>query len=315
MTPAVVVVGSVNLDLVVQVPRLPVPGETVMGGGVEYRDGGKGANQAAAAARLGADVTFIGACGDDGFAANVRYGLLSAGIDTTGLADVLGAPTGVALVVVQPDGENTVTVAPGANHALSPADLDAFTDAIGAADALLLQLEVPLTTNVAAARMARSAGVPVVLNAAPLPEDVADLRPLLDVVDVLVVNESEAEQLAATGPSAATPMEQASRLRDHGARIAVVTLGRDGAVAAYDGGDCVQPGFGVDAVDGTGAGDTFCAALGVSLGEGMDVPAAVRRACAAGAVATTKLGARAAAPTPGEVDRLLARGEVSSHAR
>lgn len=301
---AVVVVGSVNLDLVVQVHRLPVPGETVLGSNVEYRQGGKGANQAVAARKLGADVTFAGAFGDDGFAESVRSDLRSSDIEIAGLARMPDTPTGVAMIVVQSDGENTVTVAPGSNYGLAPSDLTGLADVLDRADVLLLQLEIPLETNLAAALMAQSAQLPVILNAAPLPEHVGVLDDLLEAVDVVVVNAAEAEQLT---PDAATPVERARLLRKAGPDIAVVTLGPEGAVAAYaDDHVCVQPGFVVETVDGTGAGDTFCAVFGVAIGDGLDVPTALRRACAAGAIATTRLGARAAAPNRDEIDQVLA---------
>ena len=312
----VLVVGSINLDLVVTVPHLPAPGETVLGSDVAFRPGGKGANQAVAARRLGADATLVALIGSDPFGADVRASLRQEALDLTHLGVVEGVPTGVALIVVRPDGENTITVAPGANRHLDGDRLaGVLPAAVAGADLLLLQLEVPAAASLAAARAARAAGVPVVLNAAPPPAATdAAFQELLGSVDVLVVNESEALALAGW-PSPVTAgrwVEVAQELRRLGPPAVVVTLGEEGAVAAAGGVAVTQPAFPVTAVDSTGAGDAFCAGLAVCLAERLPVEVAVRFGCAAGALATTRVGAQAALPTRAQVEELLATSPASA---
>ncbi|MFF0740119.1 ribokinase [Streptomyces sp. NPDC004111] len=306
-----VVVGSLNMDLSVTVPRLPRPGETVSGADVVRGAGGKGANQAVAAARLGAEVRMIGLLGDDALGGELRERLAREGVDAQGVAQLPGVASGLALIVVQQDGENTITLSPGANHHLDVPALDTLTGGTLArpADTLLLQLEVPLPTVVAAARAARAAGALTVLNAAPLPApDHPELGPLLSSVDVLVVNETEAAGLLTPGPAddRAAWAAHADALRDLGPATVVITLGADGAVAAGPQGVCTEHGFTVPAVDTVGAGDAFCAQLALSLGSGTPLPDAVRRSCAAGALATTRPGAQSSLPSTAEVDALLA---------
>jgi ribokinase len=294
------VVGSANLDLTVRVPRLPTPGETVVGGDLVRGLGGKGANQAVAAVGLGAAVTLVAAVGDDATGDEVRERLDAAGLDLTHVRRLDGVPSGVALIQVRGDGENTVTVSAGANARLVPTPEAARV--VGAADAVLLQLEVPVGTALAAARAASGL---VVLNAAPLPPPgsaaAGELGGLLAEVDVLVVNEGEAAGLldAEEPPAGGTDVVDgerwaavARRLRDLGPSTVVVTLGAHGAVAVDGAGAHRVGAFEVEAVDAVGAGDAFCAELAVSLAAGRDLGAAVRRACAAGALATTGEGAQ-----------------------
>ena len=244
MPAAVIIVGSANIDQVFRVTTIPEPGETVLSHGFSIALGGKGQNQAVAAARAGASTAFIAALGDDGFGRSIREGLAADGIDTAGVRTV-GAPTGTALIAVDESGENTIIVEAGANARLELSDEDAA--AIAAADVLVLQLEIPLGTVTAAARAARAAGTRVVLNAAPIQE----LPPeLLDTVDILVVNEHEGAFLSRGG--------DVGRL----APIVIVTLGAAGAIAHETGGNGVAVHAPkVSAVDATGAGDTFCGAL------------------------------------------------------
>ncbi|MEU3465811.1 ribokinase [Streptomyces sp. NPDC006733] len=310
-----VVVGSLNMDLSITVPRLPDRGETVSGADVVRGAGGKGANQAVAAARLGARVRMVGLLGDDAFGAELRGSLVTEGIDDRAVADLPGVASGLALIVVQHDGENTITLSPGANRHLDVPAFQALTDAraVGAADTVLFQLEVPLPTVLAAARAARAAGALTVLNAAPLPgpgpaSDV--LADLLYEVDVLVTNESEAAGLLQLPGAPAGTAEQdwagcAEKLRLLGPATVVITLGAAGAVAAGPGQRVVEPGFAVDAVDTVGAGDAFCAQLALALGAGRPLADALRRACAAGALAATRRGAQASLPSRAEVDALL----------
>ncbi|AUG75062.1 ribokinase [Kitasatospora sp. MMS16-BH015] len=313
MTERLVVVGSLNMDLSVTVPRLPAPGETVRGTEVVRGAGGKGANQAVAAARLGAAVTLVGLVGADAYGTELRERLAAEGVADHTVAELPDAASGLALIVVQQDGENTITLSPGANGRLDPATLAPLLDLAltPPPGAVLLQLEVPLSTVHAATRRSRAAGVRTVLNAAPLPEDPRALAELLGEIDVLVVNETEAAGLLDASPSPDTRpaewAERADRLRSLGPDTVVVTLGAAGAVAAGPDGLLTEPGFTVRAVDTVGAGDAFCAQLALALGTSTPLPAALRRACAAGALAATRQGAQSALPTLAEVDQLVTR--------
>ena len=307
----VVVVGSVNLDLVVSVPHLPAPGETILGDDLVYRAGGKGGNQAVGAHRLGANTTLIAMTGDDPLGSDLRAALAREGLDLTHVGEVAGTATGVAMIVVADGGENSIVVAPGANRLLQPSTVSGLDVALRAADALVLQGEVPAPASHEAASLARTSGATVVLNSAPLPAlPDPDLEKLLGATDVLVVNEGEAAQLLGIEPPT-TPEEWAAlapRLSELGPASAVVTLGAAGAVASESGTAYVQAAFAVDVVDTTGAGDSFTAALAVALAGGRPMADALRRACAAGALATTRLGAQAALPTLDELDTFLATG-------
>lgn len=309
--PGVVVVGSLNMDLRVRVPRLPRPGETVPGGDLERGAGGKGANQAVAARRLGVRTAMVGRVGDDEFGAQLSAALAEAGVDVAGVSTVPG-PTGTALILVDPAGENIITSSPGANARLRPDGLAALAGQLDTAGVLLLQLEVPIETSTAAARLARAAGVPVVLNAAPLPTTVDErLRGLIGLADLLVVNETEAAGLvgaATTEPVEADPHAYVLALRRLGPTEVVVTLGAEGAVlAGVGGGTRHVPAFRIEVADAVGAGDAFCAELAVARVTGVRaLEIAVRRACAAGALAATRPGAQHALPGRAEVDALLA---------
>ncbi|TDC31303.1 ribokinase [Micromonospora sp. 15K316] len=303
MSARVVVVGSTNLDLVVTAPQLPRPGETVLGEDFRTVPGGKGANQAVAAARAGAACDFVGAVGDDEFGAQLRASLVGSGVDVGRLRTVPGA-SGVALIAVDRSAENFIVVAPGANAALT--DLTAEDRAtIAAADVLLLQLEVPLPTVIRAADWARAGGTTVVLNAAPaaaLPTE------LLDLVDVLVVNEHEAATVA--GVISDEPAVLLHALLERVPRV-VLTLGARGAAYADRRGRRLDvPAPLIDAVDTTAAGDAFTGALAVSWAErggdvGEDgVAASLRWACAAGAACAQRPGASTALPQRAAIDAL-----------
>ncbi|HZZ98042.1 MAG TPA: ribokinase [Jatrophihabitantaceae bacterium] len=289
MPPAVTVVGSVNLDLVVGVPHLPGRGETVVGTSTATGPGGKGANQAAAAGTLCTDVAMVGRVGDDSVGRRLVADLADRGVLTTAVLVTDGVPTGTATVAVEDgSGENLIVVAPGANGAVMPADVE--IRAVHEADVLLMQLEIPLETVHAAARHASGL---VVLNPAPptkLPRD------LLERVDVLVPNESELARLADVEPAERTPDELAALARRVTDRDVVVTIGARGAVVITESAvELVEPPK-VDAVDTTGAGDCFCGALGVALARGDELPAAVRYAVTAAALSTTAVGARGLLP-------------------
>jgi ribokinase len=290
----VVVVGSANVDLVVEVPRPPRGGETILGGRLRRHPGGKGANQAVAAARAGgADTTFLGALGEDEAADLLLTSLRGAGVRTD-LVERADAPTGTALISVAPDGENAIVVAPGANDLLRLGAAQA--ERIAGADVVLAQLEIPLDV-VTAAAAARRSGALLVLNAAPsreLPDD------LWAAVDVLVVNEHEAADLALA------PEELLKRVPS-----AVVTLGGAGCLVLERDQEPVRvKGISVDVVDTIGAGDTFCGVLAAALARGSGLADAASQACVAGALAVTRPGAQAGVPTAEEVAE-AAGGKVS----
>lgn len=312
--PRLVVVGSTNTDLVVAVPRIPSPGETVLGGAMETLPGGKGANQAVAAARLGADVTFVARIGDDDFGRSARAGLLRDGIDTRFVGVTPGVASGVALIAVREEtGENAIVVAPGANACLSPDDVDAAAAAFDRADAVVVSLEVPLEAVARAADAGHARRIPVILNPAParrLPPD------LLGKVSVLTPNETEAVQILGADPDGRDD-EDPGRLGDInalatgllglGVDAAVVTLGARGAAIVTPDGVEFAPGVPVRAVDTVAAGDCFTAAVAVEFARGVSLRNAVRFANAAAALSVTRRGAQPSLPTRAEVEALLAR--------
>lgn len=300
MTARVCIVGSINMDLVVRTPRLPAPGETLMGGPFARFPGGKGANQAVAAARAGASVAIIGAVGDDEHGMAMRKTLADNAVDVSRVATHVHAATGVALITVDDGGENTIVVAPGANAAVSPAAVASASDAIVDADVLLAQLEVPLESVAKAASIARAAKTRVMLNAAPartLPRD------LLALLDVLIVNRGEAALIAGR-PAAEDPELLAKMLQERGVPEIVITLGGDGALHAGERATRV-PAFHVEPVDTVGAGDAFAGAFAAGIASNMPTETALRFAAAAGALATTKQGAIPSLPTRDAIMQLL----------
>jgi len=296
--PRIVVVGSVNTDMVVRGDRIPAPGETVSGGTFLRADGGKGANQAVAAARLGARVTLVACVGNDELGRAAIEGLRAEGVDVDLVTRDPDRATGVALIMVDGGGENAISVAPGANSALSVDAVERARDVIASADVVLAQLEVPMEAVLRAVQIAADAGVCVVLNPAParpLPEEVYRR------ITLLTPNRGEAALLAGvTQPDAA-----AGRLLELGAASVVVTLGPAGALLCDASGLRTVPGFAVEAVDSTAAGDAFNGALAVASAQGLPLDEAVRRACAAGALAATVPGARPSLPRLGALDAFL----------
>ncbi|HEY1485218.1 MAG TPA: ribokinase [Micromonosporaceae bacterium] len=304
----VVVVGSANVDIITRVDHLPQPGQTLLGREAAFRPGGKGANQAVAASRLDADTTFYAAVGTDAFGRQLRDSLGAEGVHVEHLIDIDGEATGIAMIEVAADGENTIVVASGANFALDPSAVRDLGARLAPGDILVLQLEIPLATCLAAAIAARAAAARVVLNAAPMPTPGDPvLADLLRVTDVLIVNETEAAALvdrpAVVAPDAWTSI--ARHLCELGPAASVITLGARGAVAHDATGGWTQPAFRAEAIDTTGAGDAFCGSLAAALADGAALPLAVRRGCAAGALATARLGAQAALPTRVELDKLM----------
>ncbi|MBC3992068.1 ribokinase [Streptomyces sp. AC563] len=296
-----VVVGSANADLVIGVRRRPAAGETVLGSDLATYPGGKGGNQAVAAARLGARTALLARVGDDAHGRLLLDTQRAAGVDTRPVR-VGGAPTGVALITVDPSGDNSIVVSPGANARLTPADIEAAAPLLAAARVVSLQLEIPLET-VAAAVRAVGPDTRVVLNPsppAPLPPDV------LAACDPLVVNEHEARSLLDSDPAGAGdhPAAWAAALLGRGSRSVVITLGPAGALAVDRRGQTRVPGVPVEAVDTTGAGDAFTGALAWRLGTGDDLATAVRYAVRVGAAAVTRPGAQQSYPTAAEVAAL-----------
>jgi ribokinase len=288
-----VVLGSLNLDLVGRAPRIPAPGETVLGDALASFHGGKGGNQAVAAARLGASVVFAGAVGDDAAGEALREGLRREGIEVAHLLRVPG-PSGHALITVSAAGENAITVLPGANAAVG-GPVSAALEGVGL---LLMQMEVPVRANAAWARAARDRGIGVVLNAAPMS---AAVRELLPWVDVLIVNEGELNALLGDGPAPGgrgNPGSALARAASLGPPVVVLTLGAAGCAACWPGEPLHRVrGRTVSVVDTTGAGDTFAGALAAARLRGEPWPAALAEANQAAALACTAAGARAGMPT------------------
>jgi ribokinase len=305
-TPRIVVVGSSNTDMVVKSQRLPAPGETVTGGQFLMAAGGKGANQAVAAARLGAEVTFVAKIGSDMFGDQAVAGYRKEGIVTDFIVRDPQNPTGVALILVDQQGENLISVASGANHALTPQDVQRAAEPIRAADIVLVQLEIPLETVAFTAGLAAEAGVPVILDPAPAPAGPRDAG-LLKHVTYLKPNESEAERLTAVPVRDETSARQAAdKLLADGVECAVITMGAKGALWV----DRERSGFvsalRVEALDSTAAGDAFSGALACALGRGLALDEAVAYAGLAGALSVTRLGAQPSLPTEQEMQRFAA---------
>ncbi|EST53299.1 ribokinase [Brevibacillus panacihumi W25] len=296
-SPHIVVIGSLNMDIVVEANRPPALGETVMGEQIHFIPGGKGANQAVALARLGAKTAMIGTVGNDSFGEDLLRAMNREGIDVAGVKTVQDGHTGVASIVLA-EGDNQIIVVPGANAACLPMDLEAQTAKIAAADAVLLQLEIPLETVLHAAKTAKSLGKTVVLNPAParpLPDE------LLQHVDVLIPNESELLILA---EEKGQGLEAAMRsLQKKGVRIVVTTLGAKGAAFLTEEESGVVPSHQVPVVDTTGAGDSFNAGFSYALASGKSVRDAVAFATKVAALAVTRLGAQAGMPTLAQVEQ------------
>jgi ribokinase len=317
ITPAIVVIGSLNMDFVIAVDRLPLPGETILGRNFRTIPGGKGANQAFAAAKLalnGTAVRMLGRVGTDSFGSALKANLERAGVDIRAVLETDSEATGVACIHVDDAGQNSITVAPGANGVLSPADIDSANWALAGARCVLLQLEVPIEAVAEGLHEARRVGATCILDPAPariLPAEI------LELVDIATPNENEACVLAGVPTSGAgVPLGRVNvadavalgnRIRELGARAVVVKLGDQGSVYCGPGRTFTTPPFPVRAVDSTAAGDTFNAALAVSLAEGAELEHALRFANAAAAISVTRAGAQTSAPARAEVESLLAQ--------
>jgi ribokinase len=300
--PRVLVVGSANVDFTVALSRLPQPGETVTNGTLLVNHGGKGANQAVAARRLGALVRLIGCVGDDGSGREVRKALDAEGVGTAGVMTTAAAATGTALIIVDREGRNQIAVAPGANRALTLEHLRARADDFAWAEVVVVSCEVPLITVRTALETARDHRIITILNPAPVPDAGLDF---LHLVDYLTPNAGEASRLSGVPGADDTALAHAAdALRARGARCVAVTLGERGVLACGDGEPRRVPAPTVAAVDTTAAGDAFNGALAVGLTEGRELLAALRFANAAAAIACTRRGAQASLPTRAEVERL-----------
>lgn len=297
--PSILVIGSSNTDMIIRVDRIPKPGETILGGRFQTAHGGKGANQAVAAARAGGQVKFIARLGADVFGDETMDALRRDEISIGHVTRDSGAPSGVALIFVSKQGENSIAVAPGANACLSVEDVKAARDAFTGVKVLLIQLETPLATVEAAVKTAVERKVPVILN--PAPACALPAR-LLKQISVLTPNESEAELLTGIKVrTVASAKKAAAVFLEKGVRTVVLTLGKRGALIVDRQGARLVPGYAVKAVDTTAAGDVFNGALAVALGEGKPIDDAVQFANAAAALSVTREGAQPSAPYRAEI--------------
>jgi ribokinase len=299
----IVVLGSSNTDMIVKVPRIPAPGETILGGTFLQAAGGKGANQAVAAARAGGAVTFVANVGNDALGRQAVEGFMADGIHTDFIFTDPDQPSGVALIFVSEEGENSIAVASGANGTLLPRHVEQARPVIEAADILLMQLETPLETVEAAAKIAGKAGVRTILNPAP-----AQTLPLslIGELDMITPNETEAEMLtgiAVTDEDSAA--KAATKLLSQGLNHVLITLGSKGAFLMNEQEKAMIPGFRVQAMDTTAAGDTFNGVLAVGLASGKDLHEAIRFAHAAAALSVTRMGAQPSVPNLEEINRFL----------
>lgn len=301
--PKIVVVGSSNTDLVIITPRIPSVGETIIGGDFIMASGGKGANQAVAAARLGAEVTFVARVGIDMFGERAIQDLRNNKVDTSYVARDSENPSGVAMIFVDREGDNVIIVAPGSNGKLSPEDVSKAEEAIESADILLLQLEIPLDTVEYAVDKGHESNVKVILNPAPATKL---SQKILSKITVLTPNKSEAEILTGIKViNETTASKAAGLLRKRGVKNVIITLGTMGSFLATEDKKLLIPTKRVKAVDTTAAGDAFNGALAYALAKGEEISEAVRFANCAGALAATKIGAQPSLPFEGEIHQLL----------
>lgn len=299
----IIVLGSSNTDMIVKVPRIPAPGETILGGKFVQAAGGKGANQAVAAARSGGNVTFIANTGDDNFGKETIKGFKKEGINTEYIFMDTETPSGVALIFVDEDGENSIAVASGANGTLSPSKIREIESVISDGDILLTQLETPLETVEEAIKIANKSGVKVILNPAPA-QSLSDA--LLKQIDILTPNQSEAELLTGIKVEDEESAKKAAlSLLSSGVTTVILTLGSDGAFAMNCDIQKTIPTFKVKTEDTTAAGDTFNGALAFGLAEGKTIQESIQWAHAAAAISVTRMGAQPSIPNQKEIHEFL----------
>ncbi len=302
----VVVVGSLSQDLVANAPRFPLKGETLRGTEFGMFAGGKGNNQAMSAARAGANVSMVGRVGADSFGEMLIQTLNNNSVDSQFVFKDNEVGTGIAHITVNGDGENAIVIIQQANLRLCAADVETARATISEADVLLMQLEVPVETDIAAAKLARASGTIVALNPAPAPEQGSLPAELMSSVDIFIPNQTETQQM--TGivvTNIDSAREAATKLRLAGPDTVIITMGEQGAFVHNDQISELIPSFEVKAIDTTAAGDAFCGALAAALARGEELRAAVRWGCAAGALATTKMGAEPSLPSDDEIKRLV----------
>lgn len=301
----IIVLGSSNTDMIVKVPRIPAPGETILGGKFVQAAGGKGANQAVAAARSDGDVTFIANTGDDNFGQEAINGFKKEGINTDFIFVDKETPSGVALIFVAEDGENSIAVASGANSTLRPSQIREIEEVIAGGDILLTQLETPLEAVEEAIKIANKNGVKVILNPAPAQPLSNDL---LQRIDILTPNQSEAQLLTGIPvEDEESAKKAAENLLSKGVKIVILTLGSDGAFVMSNDIQKTIPGFTVKAEDTTAAGDTFNGALAVGLADGKPMEEAIRLAHAAAAISVTRMGAQPSIPNQKEIEDFISK--------
>jgi ribokinase len=303
MSKNIVVVGSSNTDMIIKTDKIPKPGETVIGGKFYKAAGGKGANQAVATSRAGGNVTFIASIGNDVFGEEAIKGFSDDGINTEYIKNDSGEASGIALILVDSKGENSIAVASGANLKLHESDLEDIHSNITNADVLLMQLEIPIETVQAAAKIAYSAGVKVILNPAPAQALSDDL---LKCISVLTPNETEAELLTGVEVNNENDAKKAAKiLLEKGVELVIITLGSNGALVATKEDSKLIPGFKVDATDTTAAGDVFNGALAVAISENKGLHDSIKFAHAAAAISVTRMGAQPSAPQRDEIQKML----------
>ena len=309
-----VIVGSLSQDLVVKTPRRPQKGETIRGTDFGMFAGGKGNNQALSAARAGAKVAMVGRVGNDQFAGTLIDMLKKNNVDAEFVLRDPDVGTGIAVIIVDGDGDNSIVIAQQSNLKLCEADVEKARATIEGSKILLMQLEVPVETDIAAAKVARQAGVVVALNPAPAPSPEDGPLPveLLANVDIFIPNQTEAEQMCGVAVTdVASAREAAKKLRSFGPSSVIITMGEQGAFLQTNEVSELIPTFPVKAIDTTAAGDAFCGALAAAIARGESIHAAVRWGCAAGALATTKMGAEPSLPTAKEISNLVSSAALA----
>jgi len=305
VTKKILVIGSSNTDLITNVERFPGAGETITGKRFLQVMGGKGANQAVAAKRLGGDVKFVTCLGNDANGRNTLAYFKNEGLDVSNALVVDHAPTGTAVILVNDEGENCIVVTPGANNELLPKHIDELEGEISKASMVMLQMEIPFSTVMNAIGIAAKHKVPVLLNVAPAREIGADL---LKLVEILVVNETEGETVSGQSIAAIGEEGVLDKLISMGAKTVILTLGKKGCIVKSASITKRIPAFEVEAVDTTGAGDTFCGAIVAGLGKGKELIEAVKFATAASAICVTRMGAQPSIPNEEEVTKFLTKG-------